>query len=207
MDLIWIQQKLQKEKNPLLRSQFQRRMKAATALVETTVRSVQRISAELRPAMLDDLGLTATLEWQAEEFAARTGLRCRWQSKLVATHLHRDQATALFRIFQEILTNVARHARARSVKLKLVHNRGELILEVADDGKGFDEKKLLPHKSLGLLGLRERVAFMGGRVEICSAQGKGTKITVTSPVAETVKRRALKAGGSHGKKNKNSHRR
>lgn len=207
MDLIWIQQKLQKEKNPLLRSQFQRRMKAATALVETTVRSVQRISAELRPAMLDDLGLTATLEWQAEEFAARTGLRCRWQSKLVATHLHRDHATALFRIFQEILTNVARHARARSVKLKLVQKRGELILEVADDGKGFQEKKLLPHKSLGLLGMRERVAFIGGQVKVCSVPGKGTKITVTSPVAETVKLRKLKAAGSHGKKNKNPHRR
>jgi PAS domain S-box-containing protein len=207
MDLIWIQQKLDAEKSPLLRAQFQQRMKAATALLETTVRSVQRISTELRPAMLDDLGLTATLEWQAEEFAARTGIRCRWRPKPAATHLPRDQATALFRIFQEILTNVARHARARSVKLKLVQNRGELILEVADDGKGFNEKKLLPHKSLGLLGLRERVAFIGGRMEILSAPGKGTKTTVTSPVAETVRRRKLKADGSHGKKNKNSHRR
>jgi signal transduction histidine kinase len=207
MDLIWIQQKLQKEKSPLLRSQFQRRMTAATALLETTVRSVQRISTKLRPAMLDDLGLTATLEWQAEEFAARTGIRCRWRPKPAATDLHREPATALFRIFQEILTNVARHARARSVKLILVQKRGELILEVTDDGKGFDEKKLLPHRSLGLLGMRERVAFIGGKVKVFSAPGKGTKITVTSPVAETVKRRALKAGGSHGKKNKNSHRR
>jgi PAS domain S-box-containing protein len=207
MDLIWIQQKLQKEKSPLLRPQFQRRIKAAAALLETTVRSVQRISTELRPAMLDDLGLTATLEWQAEEFAKRTGIRCRWHPKPAVTQLNRDHATALFRIFQEILTNVARHARARSVKLKLVRNRGELILKVADDGKGFDEKKLLPHKSLGLLGMRERAAFIGGQVKVCSAPGKGTKIIVTSTVAETSGRRKLKAGGSHGKKNKNSHRR
>jgi PAS domain S-box-containing protein len=207
MDLMWIKQKLESEKSPLLRPQFQRRMKAATALLETTVRSVQRISTELRPAMLDDLGLTATLEWQAEEFAARTGIRCRWQPKPAATQLHRDHATALFRIFQEILTNVARHARACSVKLKLVQNADELVLEVADDGKGFDEKKLPPHKSLGLLGMRERAAFIGGQVKVCSAPGKGTKIIVTSPVAETSGRKKLTAGGSHGKKNKNSHRR
>jgi PAS domain S-box-containing protein len=207
MDLIWIQQKLEAEKSPLLRSQFQRRIKTTTKLLETTVRSVQRISAELRPAMLDNLGLTATLEWQAEEFEARTSIRCRWKPKPVIAQSNRDQATALFRIFQEILTNVARHARARSVNLKLVQNDGELILEVADNGRGFNEKKLLDHKSLGLLGMRERVAFIGGRVEIRSAPGKGTKVIVTSPIATPGKRRKLKTGGSHGKKIKNSHRR
>jgi PAS domain S-box-containing protein len=207
MDLIWIQQKLKKEKSPLLRSQFQRRIKAAMKLLEKTVRSVQRISAELRPAMLDDLGLIAALEWQAEEFEARTGICCRWKPKPVMAQSNRDQATALFRIFQEILTNVARHARARSVKLKLVQNDGELILEVADNGRGFNEKKLLDHKSLGLLGMRERAAFIGGRVEIRSAPGKGTKVIVASPNDAPGKRRKLKAGGSHGKKNKNSRRR
>jgi len=207
MDLIWIQQKLKAEKSPLLRPQFQRRMKAATALLETTVRSVQRISTELRPAMLDDLGLTATLEWQAEEFEARTGIHCQWKLKPATVRPNRDQATALFRIFQEILTNVARHSRARSVNLRLVQNDGKLILEVADDGKGFDEKKLLLHKSLGLLGIRERAAFIGGGVEICSAPGKGAKITVTSPVTEPGRPRKLKTGGSHGQKSKNSHRR
>jgi signal transduction histidine kinase len=190
MDLIWIQQKLEEEKSPLLHSQFQRRIKTMKTLLQTTVRSVQRISTELRPAILDNLGLTAALEWQAEEFEAHSGIRCQWKPKPATATLNRDQATALFRIFQEILTNVARHAQARSGKLKLVQNHGELILEVADDGKGFNEKKLLPHKSLGLLGMRERAAFIGGRVEVIKSQKHGK----------------LKAGRSNGKKIKNSNR-
>jgi PAS domain S-box-containing protein len=205
MDLIWLQQKLETEKSPLLHSQFKRRTRTTRSLLEATVRSVQRISAELRPAMLDDLGLSATLEWQADEFGNRTGIRCRWRSKPVTARLNRDQATALFRIFQEILTNVARHARARSVSLKLVQSHCELILEVVDDGKGFNEGKLLAHKSLGLLGMRERAAFIGGRFEVCSALGKGTKITVTVP-AGSGRLSKLKTGGSHGKKIKDSHR-
>jgi PAS domain S-box-containing protein len=207
MDIIWIRQKLEAERSPLLRPQFQRRMQAATALLEATVRSVHRISAELRPAMLDDLGLTATLEWQAEEFAARTGIPCSWEAKPAAPQLNRHQATALYRIFQEIMTNVARHAQASAVKLKLVHDQGELILEVADDGKGFAENKMLPHKSLGLLGMRERAAFIGGRVEVCSAPGKGTRITVTSAVVKTGGRKKSQAGHSPNKNHKHSHRR
>jgi PAS domain S-box-containing protein len=206
MDLIWIQQKLEEEKSPLLHSQFQRRIKTMKTLLQTTVRSVQRISTELRPAILDNLGLTAALEWQAEEFEAHSGIRCQWKPKPATATLNRDQATALFRIFQEILTNVARHAQARSGKLKLVQNHGELILEVADDGKGFNEKKLLPHKSLGLLGMRERAAFIGGRVEVDSAPGKGTKVTVIFPVIKSQKHGKLKAGRSNGKKIKNSNR-
>ena len=206
MDLIWIWQKLEEEKSLPLRLQLQRRIKATTTRLETTVRSVQRISTELRPAMLDDLGLTATLEWQSEEFEARTGIRCLWKPRPAAVQLNRDQATALFRIFQEILTNVARHARARSVNLKLTQNHGELILEVADDGQGFDERKLRDHKSLGLLGMRERAGFIGGRIEVRSRPGNGAKITVTFPVARPPQRQKLKPGNGHGKKNKNSHR-
>jgi PAS domain S-box-containing protein len=207
LDLIWIRQKLESERSPLLRQQFRLRMKAAMAQLEATVRSVQRIAAELRPAMLDDLGLTATLEWQAEEFTARTGIRCRWEPKPVAIQLNRHQTTTLFRIFQEILTNVARHAQASSVTLKLVHDHGELILEVADDGKGFEENRMPPHKSLGLLGMRERAALIGGRVEVCSAPGKGTIITITSAVANRGRRRISQSGGPKNKKNSNSHRR
>ncbi|MGA2029272.1 MAG: PAS domain-containing sensor histidine kinase [Verrucomicrobiota bacterium] len=206
MDLIWIQQKLQKEKSPLLRPQFQRRIKTMKTLLQTTVRSVQQISTELRPAILDNLGLTAALEWQAEEFEAHTDIRCQWKPKPAPATLNRDQTTALFRIFKEILTNVARHARARSVKLKLVRNRDELILEVADNGRGFNKNKMQGYKSLGLLGMRERAALIGGRVEVDSAPGKGSKVTVIFPVIKSKKHRKLKAGSSDGKKIKNSHR-
>jgi PAS domain S-box-containing protein len=207
MDLIWMQQKLEEEKNPLLRSHFQGRIRAMAALLEKSARAIQRISTELRPAILDDLGLTAALEWQAEEFEARAGIRCQWRTKPVMAQLNRDQAIALFRIFQEILNNIARHAQARLVNLKLVQNLGELILEVADDGKGFNEKKLQVHKSLGLLSMRERAAFIGGRVDIGSVLGKGTKVTVTTPVTVAGKDRKLKTGRSYGTKTKNSHRR
>jgi signal transduction histidine kinase len=157
--------------------------------------------------MLDDLGLTATLEWQAAEFERRTGIRCRWKPKPAAAKLNHGHATALFRIFQEILTNVARHARARSVCLKLAQTGGEFILEVADDGRGFNERKLLQPGSLGLLGMRERAAIIGGRVEIHSAPGKGTKVIVTTPVAQPGTDSKFKPGSSRGKKTKNSHRR
>ena len=93
----------------------------------------------------------------------------------------------------------------RTVNLKLVRTDGELILEVADDGKGFNERELLNHKSLGLLGMRERAAFMAGRVDIRSASGKGTKVTVTTPIAVPGNAEKLKACGPYGKKTKNSH--
>jgi PAS domain S-box-containing protein len=183
MDLTWVQHKLEGEKSPLLRSQLSRRMKAMMASLETMARTVQRIATELRPGMLDDLGLTSTLEWQAEEFQGRTGVRCHWETRPSSVTLDRAQATALFRIFQEILSNVARHAAAQSVKLILTQSNDELVLQVADDGKGFNEKKLLDHTSLGLLGMRERAALIGGLVEIRTRRGKGTTVTVTCPLA------------------------
>lgn len=199
LDLSWIQEKLQAEQHQPLRSQLQRRMKGAKALLDKTVQSVQRISSELRPAMLDDFGLTATLRWYAEEFEARSGIRCRWRPKPVTVGLSREKGTAFFRLFQEILTNVARHSDAHSVHLKLVRDHGELILEVADDGKGFDEMKLPTHKSLGLLGMQERVAIIGGHLQVRSAPGKGTKITISAPIAVPRGCRKLNARTSHGK--------
>ncbi len=181
MDLNWMRRKLDEEWNPALRSQLQKRMNSMTASLETTARAVQRIAAELRPGMLDDLGLAAALEWNAEEFETRTGISCQWEFKPEDTPLNRDRATALYRVFQEILSNVARHAAAQSLKLKLAQSGGQLVLEVFDNGRGFDEKKVADHKSLGLLGMRERAAFVGGQVTIDTHPGKGTKVRVTCP--------------------------
>jgi PAS domain S-box-containing protein len=206
MDLIWMQQSFANVTNRTLRSALRRRTTAMIASLEATVRSVQRISTELRPLMLDDLGLSATLEWQAEEFAARTGVHCLWTQCPIVKLSNRDQSVALFRIFQEILTNVGRHARARSVRMSLVQHQGELILEVADDGRGFSEMKLRDHRSLGLLGIRERAALIGGGVEIQSAPGQGTKVIVTSPLPASGNSRKTKTGSPHGPKNKNPRR-
>lgn len=182
MDLMWVQRRLEKEKSPLLRAHFRRRLKAMLTSLETMGRTVQRIAAELRPGMLDDLGLAATLEWQAEEFESRTGIRCQWETTPSAVALDLEKSTGLFRIFQEILSNVARHSAAQTVKLTLMQTSDELVLKVADDGKGFSQKKLVDHASLGLLGMRERAALIGGQVRIRTRLGKGSTVTITCPV-------------------------
>jgi PAS domain S-box-containing protein len=189
MDLNWMHLQLQAGRCTKREAELRRRLKGMNTRLETTVRAVQRIATELRPEMLDDFGLAATLEWQAEEFAARTGIACRWIQRPSATISDYGQATAFFRIFLEILTNVARHARARSVTLQLVQTRRELILEVADDGKGFKLGRLLGRAALGLLGMHERATRMGGRMKIDTAPGKGTRVTVIAPVRTAARRK------------------
>ena len=183
MDVIWLGRRIKEQKDRRLRSELRPRLKAMESLLGETVKSVQRISSDLRPGMLDDLGLAATLEWQAEDFERRTRIRCKWKRKPQAVELENVQATALFRIFQEILTNIARHAQARSLSLDLRRKNGALRLEVADDGKGFAEERLSDRKSLGLLGMRERAALIGASLQIHSVRGKGTTVRVALPMA------------------------
>ena len=118
----------------------------------------------------------------AEDWAHRTGIRCRWKSKPQEVVLNREQATALFRIFQEILTNISRHARASNVTCSFKTTVDELTLKVSDDGKGFNPAKLSDRKSLGLLGMRERAVLFSGRLEIQSTTGKGTTVAVHIPL-------------------------
>jgi signal transduction histidine kinase len=131
--------------------------------------------------MLDDLGLVATLEWHAEEFTTRTGVHCTWLERPERVNLERGKATAVFRIFQEILTNIARHSGATTVKMVLRPDDDTLLLEVTDDGKGFKEPEIGRPASLGLLGMRERALAAGGTVEIKSAPGKGTTVSLRVP--------------------------
>ncbi|HXU76070.1 MAG TPA: PAS domain S-box protein, partial [Methylomirabilota bacterium] len=178
MDLTSLRDETDKGVDLQLRASFRRRIKAMQTLLKGTVKSVQRISSELRPGLLDDLGLSAALEWQAQEFERRTKIRCRWKRKPPLVDLNPTQSTALFRIFQEALTNVARHARARRVNLELEHQAGFLVLEISDDGKGFRESKVFTQDSLGLLGMRERANLIGAGFQIRSAPKKGTVVTV-----------------------------
>ncbi len=121
---------------------------------------VRRLCTELRPPILDDLGLTAAIEWQAREFQNRTSIECVLHPDNVTMDLELEPATALFRIFQEILTNVARHAKATRVDVELMANNGHLILEVKDNGRGIPENKLAGEVSLGILGMRERAMLL-----------------------------------------------
>ena len=150
-------------------------------LVDQTIQSVRRISTELRPAILDAVGLVAAVEWAAEEFQTRNGIRCR--VNLPADHLGIEpkSATALFRILQETLTNVVRHANATEVWVRLAEEEEGLTLEVRDNGKGIDTQQLSMNNSLGILGMRERALLLGGELDISGVPGKGTTVRVLIP--------------------------
>ena len=150
-------------------------------LVDETIESVRRISSELRPGMLDDLGLAATVEWAAEEFAARTGTKCLLDLAAEQIAVDSETATAVFRIFQETLTNIARHANAREVYVRLAEEGGDLILVVHDNGKGINKDELASANSLGILGMRERALLLGGTLTISGGPGQGTTVRLRIP--------------------------
>jgi PAS domain S-box-containing protein len=189
LDVGWLQEHLARSEATLSAGEIRKRLKSMETLLQTSSRTVQRMASDLRPGMLDDFGITATLEWAAEDWAHRTGICCRWKGKPAPVGLNREKATALFRIFQEILTNISRHARAHHVTCRFKTKTNDLTLQVTDDGRGFNPSKLSDRKSLGLLGMRERALLLAGRVEIQSAPGKGTTVTVCIPLAPGSKKR------------------
>ena len=150
-------------------------------MVDETIQNVRRISSELRPAILDDLGLVAALEWHAEEFEKRTGITCTLKAPRQRFEVGPDLGIALFRICQEALTNVARHASASAVGIVLARTRQHVLLEVRDDGAGIPPSALTNVKSLGLLGMRERARAFGGEVVIQGTPGQGTLVRVKIP--------------------------
>ena len=175
MDLAWLASRL-----PRTNSQMLERIRSTRKLAARVIQTVRRISTELRPDVLD-LGLAAAVEWQAQEFQARTGIQC--TVRLPSQEgFAPDTSTALFRIFQETLTNVARHAKATRVEVVLQKQRDRLVLLIRDNGRGFDSTNPALTKSLGLLGMRERAAILGGAVTISSALGKGTTVTAWIPL-------------------------
>ncbi len=151
-------------------------------LVDEIIQQVRRISAELRPAILDDVGLDAALAWQAEEFTRRSGIPCVVHSGLTDDEqLPRPLATAVFRVFQEALTNVLRHAGATRVDVWIEETPDALVLTVSDDGTGIAPAKLDDPRSLGLLGMRERARRLGGTVSFIRCKPRGTSVTLRLP--------------------------
>lgn len=175
MDMTWAVRHL-----PRADDEVHDRLKGSIELINEGVRSVRKICSGLRPGILDDLGLAAAIEWQSNEFAARTGIASQVSVPSGELRLDGDRATVFFRIFQECLTNVARHAEARSVRTSLLEENGNLQLVVQDDGKGFRESEAAG--SLGVLGMKERAQACGGSVQVSSSPGKGTTVTVRVPV-------------------------
>jgi signal transduction histidine kinase len=177
MDLHWVGHRV-RAAGP----QVAARIGAMSKLLDGSVEAVRRISSQLRPKLLDDLGLSAAMEWQAREFERRSGVACRIRSEPDDIVVDAARSTALFRIFQETLTNVARHAKASRVEV-VVRDHGETVeMTVRDDGKGIRSDEVASGRSLGILGMRERVRPLGGRLDLSGDPGRGTTVRVSIPV-------------------------
>jgi signal transduction histidine kinase len=174
MEVTWLAKRLREK--PLIE-----KTDSMCKLIDSTVQTVRKIATGLRPEMLDDMGLVAAIGWQAKDFQKRTGIRCRVKLPPETTKLDIDVSTTSFRIFQEILTNVARHARATRVDIDLNVTDDQVSLEVQDNGVGIADSDLNGRKSLGLLGMHERALLFGGEVNISGAAGHGTRVAVSIP--------------------------
>ncbi len=167
---------------PRAEKELRTKTSSMSKMIDSAIRSVQKISTDLRPTLLDDLGLGAAAEWATRDFQRRTGIRCRIRVDPSDLGLAQDLSTALFRILQEALTNVLRHAKASAVNVSLVRRSGAVELTVRDNGIGISPERITDAKSVGLTGIRERVHIWGGSVSINGETGKGTRIFVAVPV-------------------------
>jgi signal transduction histidine kinase len=155
-----------------------KRAESIVKLIDEAIASVRRIATELRPAILDDLGLVAAVEWAAEEFQARTGTTCRLNLSADSLTIDQERATAVFRILQEALTNVARHSGATQVEVRLAAEKDGLTLEVHDNGIGVEDERVSAPQSLGVQGMQERAVLLGGEFTIRAAPNNGTIVRV-----------------------------
>ncbi len=166
---------------PVRAQERARRCRSIMDLADGAIQSVWRISTELRPGVLDDLGLAAAVEWAAQDFAGHTGMKCALETPREDLAIDPEAATALYRILREALTNIARHAEATEFGVRLAEDDGGLRLEVRDNGRGFHEAQLAHGRSLGILGMRERALRLDGRLTIASSPGEGAAVIAWIP--------------------------
>lgn len=177
MDISWLSKKISNGS-----PEINQKMTEALKLIDETVKAVRRIATQLRPSILDDLGLVSAMEWQSEEFEKRFKIKTSFNANVMVVQVESEIATGLFRIFQESLTNVLRHSKATEVNATLNLQDGLLILRIADNGIGFNAVENESKKTLGLLGMKERTLIMGGTYDISSKPGSGTTVTISVPV-------------------------
>ncbi|NML45239.1 PAS domain S-box protein [Ramlibacter sp. G-1-2-2] len=175
MDAIWLRDRLAGQ------ADAQAKLADMLAMLDASVAATRRIAADLRPLVLDDLGLVPAIEWLVQSFTQRTGVPCRLDAD-EDIELDEPYATGVFRILQESLANVAKHAQASEVKLRVAREGDALVLEVQDNGVGFRPTDPRPPQSLGLVGLRERAQLMQGELRVTSAPGQGTRVSARIPV-------------------------
>lgn len=183
MDLAWISRRATSPEG-ITPEVLVAKVSELAAMTDEIIGQVRRISAELRPGVLDDLGLVAALSWQTREFEKRTGIRCSLHVELLDEAVRSELSTTVFRVLQEALTNVLRHAQAAHVDVRLAEDDGALVLEVSDDGKGIRPEEIRDPRSLGLVGMRERVRRVGGSASFAPREGRGTTITFRLPLRQ-----------------------
>jgi signal transduction histidine kinase len=181
LGLSWISRKLIPGQQPL-----QEKIRSLSATTTSLIRSVKNIASELRPSVLDELGLVKTLKSEAREFEGHTGIQCRFKTNTAKAKFDRSAAVAIFRIVQAALTNVARHAHASRVLIALIKRKNDLILTVMDNGKGIAMKLIHRHDSLGITGMRERALALGGTFTLGGSRTRGTKLTVQIPLSRVI---------------------
>lgn len=177
MDISWINKKIEPSDFEL-----KQKMSETIKLIDNTVRTVRRIATQLRPSILDDLGIIAAMEWQSEEFQKRSEIETIFKTTVSNLNISSQIAIGLFRIYQENLTNVLRHSQATKVNTQLSMQGNLLILNINDNGIGFNPADIKNKKTLGLLGMKERTLILGGTYEISSIPGKGTSVVITIPI-------------------------
>jgi PAS domain S-box-containing protein len=185
LDISWVYKQLVESHGSFEPSSVLARLATSLKLVDATIQSVREIATTLRPSVLDQLGLEAAIEWQAQEFHHRTGIAC--TTSISPDHIHVDaqQSTALFRILQEVLTNVVRHAHATEVDIRLEETREHVMMQVRDNGTGITAVAQSGPQAFGLLGMRLRAQQQGGTFDIQGTSGRGTTVTVKIPLMHT----------------------
>jgi len=158
------------------------KISSTTKLADNAIQTMRKITTELRPAILDSLGISAAVEWQAEEFKNRTGIRCEYYPPGEQIHLDRNSSIAIFRVLQESLTNIIRHAKANKVSITLAKNENMLQLEIKDNGIGISDSDIKKVNSFGILGMKERIWLLNGTFDIKGIPNKGTTVTVKIPL-------------------------
>lgn len=177
MDISWLSKKMADYDEVYLQ-----RIKSMSELTETTLNKVRSISTQLRPSVLDHFGIAAAIDWAAKEFQKRTAVRCKVIIYPEDIRLDENVSIAVFRIFQEALTNITRHANASRVDVSFTNNDGIIELQVKDNGKGIAKKQIDALKSLGLVGMREKAKSHGGTLDVSGRKGFGTTVTLTIPI-------------------------
>ena len=178
-------------------AEIRNRLGSMRQLIEGAVHTVRTVVTKLRPEALDRLGLVAALEWQAETFSRHAGLRCRFTATPETIDLDMGRATSVFRVFQEMLTNIARHAGASRVDVTMQQQGDHLTLRVRDNGRGIAPGVGVSARAFGLLGMRERALLLGGEIELVSVPRRGTTVSLTIPLANRrTSPRSAEKGGS-----------